>query len=69
VKHTQCYLSAAHNPKAGCANVLSNASSTAQVCGWNCAHQALPDKTLLNYARIANAVQVRKKTFVFLVWL
>jgi len=50
----------------GWANVSSNRYSQAKkVCGWNDANPGLPDRNLLNYTRIENSHETRKKTFSF----
>jgi len=42
-------------------------SQAEKVCGWDGGHPGLTVLNLLNYTRIENAHQVRKKTFVFLL--
>ena len=40
-----------------------------KICGWDGEHPRLTVWNLLNYTRIENAHEVRKKIFVFVMWL
>jgi len=53
--------------KSGCANVSSNTNMCP--AGSACTHSGSQDRILLNYTRNENAHKVRKKTFVFLLYI
>ena len=48
-----------------CANVSSHSNRAEKVCGWDVGHPGLTVWNLINYTRIENAHEVRKKIFVF----
>jgi len=70
VEDTQWCVRTVHNCKIqGCANVSSNSNQSEGMQAGDDGHPGLTVWSLLNYARIENTHKLRKKTFVFIMWL